>query len=88
MIDGGKIQVNQRVAWESIGLAFGTILENEMEGMTWVSVINGPHEYAALQFGDLLINPAHWVWSKAKVKQSIDLKAEFSRIKEEVEKRL
>ena len=88
LIDGGKIQVNQRVAWESIGLAFGTILENEMEGMTWVSVINGPHEYAALQFGDLLVNPVNWVWSKAKAKQPIELKAEFIRIKEEVEKRL
>ena len=88
LVDGGKIQSNQRTAWESIGLAFGSILENEMEGMTWVSVIDGHHEYAALQFGDFLVNPAHWVWSKAKVKQSIDLKAEFARIKEEVEKRL
>ena len=88
LVDGGKIQSNQRTAWESIGLAFGSILENEMEGMTWVSVIDGHHEYAALQFGDFLVNPAHWVWSKAKVKQSIDLKAEFARINEEVEKRL
>ena len=88
LMEEGKIQVNQRTAWESIGLAFGTILENEMEGMTWVSVIDGSREYAALQFGDLLFDPASLIWNKVKSKQSIDLKAEFVRIKEEVEKRL
>ena len=54
LIDGGKIQVNQRNAWENIGLAFGSILENEMDGMTWVTVVDGQREYAALQFGDLV----------------------------------
>lgn len=85
LVDGGKIQANQRTAWESIGLAFGTILENEMDGMTWVSVIDGRREYVALQFGDMLIDPAQWVWSRAKAGQPVDLKAEFARIKEEVE---
>ena len=88
LVDGGKIQANQRTAWENLGLAFGTILENEMDGMTWVTVVDGSKEYAALQFADLLINPATLVWNKIKAKQPCDLKAEFARIKEEVEKRL
>ena len=87
-MDGGKIQANQRTAWENLGLAFGTILENEMDGMTWVTVVDGSKEYAALQFADLLIDPATLVWNKIKAKQPCDLKAEFARIKEEVEKRL
>jgi len=85
LMDGGKIQTNQRTAWESIGLAFGTILENEMDGMTWVTVIDGRSEYAALQFGSLLFDPASLIWNKVKAKQSVDLKAEFARIKAEVE---
>ena len=88
LVDGGKIQANQRTAWENLGLAFGTILENEMDGMTWVTVVDGSKEYAALQFADLLINPATLVWNKIKAKQPCDLNAEFARIKEEVEKRL
>ena len=88
LVDGGKIQANQRTAWENLGLAFGTILENEMDGMTWVTVVDGRKEYAALQFADLLINPATLVWNKIKAKQPCDLNAEFARIKEEVEKRL
>lgn len=88
LITDGKIQANQRTSWESIGLAFGTILENEMDGMTWVSVIDGRKEYAALQFGKLLYDPAYLVWSKIKAKQPVDLKMEFARIKAEVEENL
>ena len=85
LVDGGKIQANQRTAWESLGLAFGTILENEMDGMTWVTVVDGSKEYAALQFGDLLIDPASLVWNKIKAKQPLDLNAEFACIKSQVE---
>jgi len=66
-------------------LALGTILENEMDGMTWVTVVDGKKEYPALQFGKLLFDPASLVWNKIKNKQACDLKAEFARIKSEVE---
>ena len=85
LVDGGKIQANQRTAWESLGLAFGTVLENEMDGMTWVTVVDGSKEYAALQFGDLLIDPASLAWNKIKAKQPLDLNAEFASIKSQVE---
>ena len=88
LVDGGKIQTNQRTAWESIGLAFGTILENEMDGMTWVSVIDGSREYPALQFKGLLFDPAYLVWNKVKTNQTLDLKAEFAHIKHKVEELL
>ena len=87
-MDGGKIQANQRAAWENIGLAFGTILENQMDGMAWVTVIDGRFEYPALQFGDLVINPATLVWNKIKQKQPCNLKAEFDAIKKQVEERM
>jgi len=53
--------------------------------MTWVSVIDGKKEYPALRFGALLFDPASMVWNKIKNKQACDLKAEFARIKSEVE---
>ena len=88
LMDGGKMQANQRTAWESIGLAFGTILENEMDGMKWVSVIDGRKEFPALQFEGLLINPASHVWEKVKAKTPCNLKDEFARIKTQVEELL
>ena len=88
LIDSGKLNLSQRTVWENVGLALGTIIENEMDGMKWVSVIDGSREYAALQFGDLLINPAQTIWSAVKSGKAIDLKMEYAKIKEEVEKRL
>lgn len=88
LIDGGKIQANQRTAWEQIGLAFGTILENEMDGMSWVTVVDGRNEYPALQFGGLLIHSSALVWKKVKAKQPCLLREEFERIKADVEKEM
>ena len=87
VMDSGRFQPQQRMAWENFGVAFGTILVNEMEGMEWVTVIDGKEEYPALQFmnSDMLINPAAMVWDKAKKNLPCDLKAEFKKIKREAE---
>ena len=87
LIDGGKLPIDQRPVWENVGLALGTILENEMDGMVWVTVIEGRKEYPALHFqhSSLLINPAALVWDKVKQKQPVRLKDEFESIKQKVE---
>ena len=87
LIDGGKIQLNQRAAWENIGLAFGAILVNEMDGMDWVTVVEGTKEYPALQFKDssLLINPAALAWDEVKQHKALNLRKVYDAIKEKVE---
>lgn len=87
VMESGRFSPQQRTAWESFGIAFGTILVNEMEGMEWVTVIDGRKEYPALQFehSDLVVDPAALVWEKVKKGQPCDLKAEFDRIKREAE---
>lgn len=87
VMDSGRFQAQQRMAWENFGIAFGTILENEMDGMAWVTVVNGQKEYPALQFAhsDMLIDPAALVWEKARKGLPCDLKSEFRRIKREAE---
>lgn len=87
-MNNGTLKSDQRTTWERIGLAFGTILENEIDGMNWVTVIEGRKEYVALQFKEtsLLINPAELVWGKIKSNQTCNLLYEFENIKNEVEK--
>lgn len=80
LIDGGKIRQNQRSAWESIGIAFGSIIENEADGMEWVSVIEGHREYPALKIKNHLIDPAGLVWNRMKNAQALNLKAEYQTI--------
>lgn len=87
VIDSGRFNPKQRQAWESFGTAFGVILVNEMDGMEWVTVIDGQKESPALRFGDskIMVNPITLIWNKVKNGQPCDLKAEFERIKNEVE---
>ncbi len=87
VMDSGRFKAQQREAWQNFGIAFGTILINEMDGMEWVTVIDGQKEYPALQFEQtsLMFDPAALVWNKVRQNQPIDLKAEYERIKGEVE---
>lgn len=87
VIDSERFNPKQRQAWESFGTAFGVILVNEMDGMEWVTVIDGQKEFPALRFRDskVMLNPISLIWDKAKSGQPCDLKAEFERIKNEVE---
>ena len=87
VMDSGRFQAQQRMAWENFGIAFGTILVNEMDGMEWVTVIDGAKEYPSLQFAhsDMILNPAALVWEKARKGLHCDLKSEFRRIKREAE---
>ena len=87
VIDSGKFNKSQRQAWESFGITFGTILVNEMDGMDWVTVIDGQKEFPALRFADtdLMVYPLSLIWNKVRNGETCDLKKEFIRIKGEVE---
>lgn len=87
VMDSGKFNNNQRQAWESFGVAFGAILVNEMDGMEWVTVIDGKTEVPALRFADtdVMVYPLQLVWGRVKNGKSCSLKAEFDKIKNEVE---
>lgn len=90
VMDSGKFSNNQRQAWESFGVAFGAILVNEMDGMEWVTVIDGKTEVPALRFADtdVMVYPLQLVWGRVKNGKSCSLKAEFEKIKNEVENAL
>ncbi len=90
VMDSGKFPSSQRSAWESFGFAFGAILVNEMDGMEWVTVIDGDREYAALRFADtpVMVCPAALVWDKVGKGKSCSLRAEYEHIRQEVESTL
>lgn len=87
LVDGETFAPAQRVQWEHLGLTFGTILVNEIDGLDWVTVVQGSKGYAALRFRqtDLLVNPAHEVWTAVRAKQPCNLPALYARIRSQVE---
>lgn len=88
VIDSGKFSKNQRSIWESFGVVFGTILVNEMDGMDWVTAIDGSVEVPALRFADskLVYYPTEMIWNRVRKDEPCDLNALYAQIKEEVEK--
>ena len=82
-----KFTEQHRNTWEKIGLALGTILENEIDGIEWVTVIEGRKEYAALRYkqSSLLIKPAELVWGRVKQQQVCNLSKEYECIKQSIE---
>jgi hypothetical protein len=90
LIEGGSFTPQQKEVWESFGIAFGTIMENQIDGMQWVTVIKGKHELPALRFkeSDLVIYPSELVWDLLKSEQNCDLNAIYEEIKQKVEKEL
>ena len=88
VLDSGKFNKSQRAAWESFGIVFGTILVNEMDGMDWVTVVDGSKEVPALRFADskLVYYPTEVIWNHIKKGEPCDVVALYAQIKEEVEK--
>ena len=88
VMDSGHFKPGQRQVWESFGIVFGTILVNEMDGMDWVTVIDGKQEYPALRFSDtnVMVCPTRLVWDKVKNGEVCRLKDEYLRVRGEVEK--
>ncbi len=87
IIDSGRFSPTQKHTWECLGVAFGTILINEMDGMDWVTVIDGNKEYPALQFKDtdIMVYPTTLILEKVKNNQPCNLAEEYKRIEAEVE---
>lgn len=90
VIESGSYKPQQREVWESFGLAFGTIIESEIDGMEWVTAVKGKDEIPALRFKEteLIIYPSELLWAKVKTGEPFSLVTIFEEIKGEVEKQM
>lgn len=87
MIDGGIYPLKRKEVWAAFGIVFGTILVNEIDGMDWVTVIDGKQEYPALRFRntEIVIDLKHFIYDTLNKGEKCDLQKEYTRIKTEVE---
>ncbi|MEG2514175.1 MAG: DUF3805 domain-containing protein [Bacteroidaceae bacterium] len=81
IIDSENFKAQLREVWESIGISFGAILVNEIEGMEWVTVVDNKKEYPALCYknGELIVYPMQLIWEKKKVGEHCDLQMEIAK---------
>lgn len=90
LMDRKVFKPSQQEAWQAVGIAFGTIVVNEMDGMNWTTVIDEPYEYPALRLGctDLVVDVMNLPGDRCWKEGNGNLKGAFEWIKTEVEKRL
>ncbi|RGN35869.1 DUF3805 domain-containing protein [Bacteroides oleiciplenus] len=75
IIDSGVIAPKKKEAWLSFGIVLCVILANEVDGLEWMTLIDGNREAPVLQnstTGEWL-DPMKLVWSKVKADESCNL---------------
>lgn len=68
VIDSGIIGLKKKEEWLAIGITICVILANELEGMEWMTLIDGNREAPVLLHAETgkQIDPLRLVWSKIK----------------------
>lgn len=67
VIDSGIIGRKKRDEWLALGIVVCVIMANEVEGLQWMTLIDGNREAPVLVYQDgTVIDPMKLVWSKVK----------------------
>ncbi len=90
LVDKLAAMPKDRAALSDIGIAFGVILVEEMDGLHWVSVIDGANEYPALRFEDtdVFFYPTDFLYETKKAGKPCLLRQVFENLKARIEKTL
>lgn len=66
VIDSGKIDRKKKEEWMAVGVTVCAILEKEVDGMEWNTLIDGNREAPVLRYKGRIIDPMKLAWSKVK----------------------
>lgn len=82
VIDSGIIGPKKKDAWMSFGITLCVILANEVDGLEWMTLIDGNREAPVLQnttTGEW-IDPMKLVWSKVKAGEPCNLEETYKNL--------
>lgn len=82
LIDSGGFPVKKRDSWLALGITVCVILVNEVEGMEWMTLIDGNREAPVLCYKDSgkMIDPMKLVWSKIKAGEPCNVIEEYKNV--------
>jgi hypothetical protein len=74
IIDSGVIGRKKRDEWLAMGIAVCSILSNEVEGLEWMTLIDGNREAPVMLYhGEHMIDPLKLLWSRVKNGEHCDI---------------
>ncbi|WP_291529585.1 DUF3805 domain-containing protein [Bacteroides sp. UBA939] len=82
VIDSGVIGPKKKEVWLSFGIALCVILANEVDGLQWMTLIDGNREAPVLQNSTTgeCIDPMKLVWSKVKAGEPCNLAETYKNL--------
>lgn len=82
VIDSDTFTTKQKDDWLAFGITICVIVTNEIEGMEWMTLIDGNREAPVLRYKDkgTIIDPMRLVWSKIKAGQPCNVIDEYKNI--------
>lgn len=75
VIDSGVLSPKKKEPWLAFGIAICTILANEVEGMEWMTLVDGNREVPVLRYegSEQLIDPMKLLWSRVKAGEACEV---------------
>lgn len=82
IIDSGMFTRKQKDAWIALGITLCIIIANEVEGIEWMTLIDGNREAPVLKYkdSDTIIDPMRLVWSKIKAGEPCSVIDEYKNV--------
>ena len=82
IIDSGTLGQKKKEEWLAIGITVCNILANEVEGMEWMTLIDGNREFPVLIYKYRTFDPMKLTWSKIKAGQTCNVIEEYKTMLE------
>lgn len=83
IIDSGVIGKKKKEEWLAVGITVCTILSNEVEGLEWMTLIDGNREVPVLQYSNgTLIDPLKLFWGKVKIGETCNVEEIYKKAME------
>lgn len=82
LVDSGSLNPRKRESWAALGISLCVILANEVDGVEWMTLIDGSREVPVLvnKADGKTIDPMKLVWSKVKSGESVNLAQTYENI--------
>lgn len=82
IIDSGAIAPKKKEEWLAVGITLCSILVNEVEGMEWMTLVDGNREAPVLQYmlTGAIIDPMKLTWSKVKAGEHCNVQEAYSEV--------
>lgn len=78
IVDDGLIGPKKRDLWLALGITLCVIIANEVDGVEWMTLVDGNREAPVIRFKDgRVVDPMKLIWSKVKAGEKCNIEQAY-----------